>query len=148
MVEACIISKVEEPDEWVSNIVTIDSPKKLRICLDPRPLNEAIKRPHYPIPNADALVKKLQGGKVFTILDAKNGFWQLPLDEVSSYLTTFCTPWGRYRFLVLPFGLNSAPGEFQKEMDEIYEEDEDINPYFDDTALVSSTVEEHCRLFR
>ncbi|GFQ71511.1 retrovirus-related Pol polyprotein from transposon 17.6 [Trichonephila clavata] len=82
------------------------------------------------------------------ILDAKNGFWQLPLDEESSYLTTFCTPWGRYRFLVLPFGLNSAPEEFEKAMDEIYEEDEDINPYSDGIALGSSTVEEHCRLLR
>ncbi|GFS95875.1 retrovirus-related Pol polyprotein from transposon 17.6 [Nephila pilipes] len=85
---------------------------------------------------------------VNNLRDAKNGFWQLPLDEESSYLTTFCTPWGRYRFLVLPFGLNSAPEEFQKAMDEIYEEDEDINPYFDDIALGSSTVEEHCRLLR
>ncbi|GFU17372.1 retrovirus-related Pol polyprotein from transposon opus [Nephila pilipes] len=139
MVETGIISKVEEPTEWVSNMVVIDSPKKLRICLDPRPLNEAIQRPHYPIPTADALVTKLQGGKVFTIIDAKNGFWQLPLDEESSYLITFCTPWGRYRFLVLPFRLNSAPEEFQKSMDEIYEEDEDINPYFDDIALDEGT---------
>ncbi|GFU08455.1 retrovirus-related Pol polyprotein from transposon 17.6 [Nephila pilipes] len=108
MVEAGIISKVEEPTELVSNMVVIDSLKKLRICLDPRPLNEAIQRPHYPIPTANALVTKLQG--------------------------------------VLPFGLNSAPEEFQKAMDEIYEEDEDINPYFDDIALGSSTVEEHCRL--
>ncbi|GFW63935.1 reverse transcriptase domain-containing protein [Trichonephila clavipes] len=89
MVEVGIISKVEEPTEWVSNMVVIDSPKKLRICLDPRPLNEAIQRSHYQIPTADALITKLQGGKVFTILDAKNGFWQLPLDEESSYLTTF-----------------------------------------------------------
>ncbi|GFQ67082.1 retrovirus-related Pol polyprotein from transposon 17.6 [Trichonephila clavata] len=146
MVEVGIISKVEEPTEWVSNMVVIDSPKKLRICLDPRPLNEAIQRPHYPIPITNALVKMLQGGKVFTILDAKNGFWQLPLDEKSSYLTTFCTPWGRYRFLVLPFGLNSTPKKFQRAMEEIYEED--VNPYFDDIALGSSTVEEHCRLLR
>ncbi|GFX78465.1 retrovirus-related Pol polyprotein from transposon 17.6 [Trichonephila clavipes] len=147
MVEAGIISKVEEPTEWVSNMVAINSPKKLGICLDPRPLNEAIQRSHYPILTADALITKLQGDKVFTILEAKNGFWQLPLDEESSYLTTFCTLWGRYRFLILPFGLNSAPEEFQKAMDEIYE-DEDINPYFDDIALGSSTVEEHCRILR
>ncbi|GFW11858.1 reverse transcriptase domain-containing protein [Trichonephila clavipes] len=94
MVEAGIISKVEEPTEWVSNIVVNASPKKLRICLDPRPLNEAILRPHYPISTADALITKLKGGKVFNILDAKNGWGQLPLDEESSYLTTFCTPWG------------------------------------------------------
>ncbi|GFR03638.1 retrovirus-related Pol polyprotein from transposon opus [Trichonephila clavata] len=52
------------------------------------------------------------------------------------------------RETILPFGLNSAPEEFQKAIDEIYEEDEDINPYFDDIALGSSTVEEHCRLLR
>ncbi|GFQ94481.1 transposon Tf2-9 polyprotein [Trichonephila clavata] len=52
------------------------------------------------------------------------------------------------RCLVWPFALNSAPEEFQKAMDEIYEEDEDINPYFDDIALGSSTVEEHCRSLR
>ncbi|GFU04777.1 uncharacterized protein K02A2.6 [Trichonephila clavipes] len=51
------------------------------------------------------------------------------------------------KFLVLPFGRNSAPEEFQKAMDEIYE-DEVINPYFDDIALGSSTMEEHCRLLR
>ncbi|GFW68614.1 retrovirus-related Pol polyprotein from transposon 17.6 [Trichonephila clavipes] len=139
MVEAGIIIKVEEPTEWVSNMVGIDSPKKLRICLDPRSLNEAIQRPHYPIPTADALITKLQGGKMLTILDAKNGFWRLPLDKESSYLTTFCTPWGRYRFLVLPFGLSSAPEEFQKAMEEIYEEDEDTNPYFDDMHWLSQT---------
>ncbi|GFU16658.1 retrovirus-related Pol polyprotein from transposon 17.6 [Nephila pilipes] len=123
MIEAGIITKVEEPTEWVSKMVVIDSPKKLRICLDPRPLNEAIQRPHYPIPKIDTLVTKLQGGKVFTVLDAKNGFGQLPLDEESSYLTTFSTPWGRYRFLAFPFGLNPAPEEFQKAIDKIYEED-------------------------
>ncbi|GFU78306.1 reverse transcriptase domain-containing protein [Trichonephila clavipes] len=119
MVEAGIISKVGEPTGWVSNMVAIDSPKKLRVCFDSRPLNETIQRSHYPIPTANALIKKLQGGKVFTILDAKNGFGQLPLDEESSYLTTFCTPWGRYRFLVLSLGLISAPEEFQKTMNEI-----------------------------
>ncbi|GFV31084.1 retrovirus-related Pol polyprotein from transposon 17.6 [Trichonephila clavipes] len=66
MVEAGIISKVEEPTEWVSNMVVITSPKKLRICLDPRPLNKAIQRPHYPIPTANALITKLQGGHVLS----------------------------------------------------------------------------------
>ncbi|GFW20848.1 retrovirus-related Pol polyprotein from transposon 17.6 [Trichonephila clavipes] len=101
--------------QGVNNMVVIDSPKKLRICLDPRPLNEAIQRPHYPIPTTDALITKLQGGIVF---------------------------------LVLPFGLNSAPEEFRKALEEIYEEDEDINPYFDDIVLGSSTVKERCRLLR
>ncbi|GFT44597.1 retrovirus-related Pol polyprotein from transposon 17.6 [Trichonephila clavipes] len=125
-------------------MVVIDSPTKLRTYLDPWPLNEAVQKPHYPIPTADALITKLQVGRVFPILDAKNGFGQLPLDEESS---PHFVHLGGDRFLLLPFGLNSAPEEFQKTMDEIYE-DEDVNPYFDDIALGSSTVEEHCRLLR
>lgn len=148
MEESGIITKVEEPTEWVSNMVVVNTSKKLRICLDPRPLNKAIQRPHYPIPTADNLMTKLQGSKVFTILDAKNGFWQLPLDEESSFLTTFTSPWGRYRFLVLPFGLNNAPEEFQRSMDEIFENDPQVNPYFDDIALGSPTIAEHCILLR
>ncbi|GFU37866.1 retrovirus-related Pol polyprotein from transposon 17.6 [Nephila pilipes] len=61
MFERSIISKAEEPTDWVSNVVVIDSPKKLRICLDPRPLNEAIQRPYYPIPITDVIMTQLQG---------------------------------------------------------------------------------------
>lgn len=58
----------------------------------------------------------LQGPRVFTILDVKNCFWQLTLDEASSYLTTFSTSWGKFGFLVLHFGLNCAAKESHKSM--------------------------------
>ncbi|KAG8191038.1 hypothetical protein JTE90_029481 [Oedothorax gibbosus] len=148
MEEQGIIVRVEEPTEWVSNMVVVDSPKKLRICIDPRPLNEAIRRPHYPIPASERLFTNLQGCTVFSLLDAKKGFWQLPLEDASSYLTTFSTPWGRYRFLVLPFGLNNAPEEFQRAMEEIFEAESQIQPYFDDIALSSKNLQEHCDLLR
>ena len=64
---------------------------------------------------------QLQGSKIFTILDAKNGFWQFPLDDKFSFLTTFTTTWKKYRFLVLPFRLNNAPEEFQRAMGNIFE---------------------------
>ncbi|GBN60815.1 hypothetical protein AVEN_256851-1 [Araneus ventricosus] len=74
MVEAGVITKVDEPTEWVNNMVVVNMSKSLRICMDPRSLNKAIQRPHYPIPSADRLLTRLQGRKVlFTILDAKNG---------------------------------------------------------------------------
>ncbi|KAG8187926.1 hypothetical protein JTE90_027700 [Oedothorax gibbosus] len=148
MEEQGIIVRIEEPTEWVSNMVVVDSPKKLRICIDPRPLNEAIRRPHYPISASERLFTNLQGCTVFSFLDAKNGFWQLPLEDASSYLTTFTTPWGRYRFLVLPFGLNNAPEEFQRAMEEIFEAEPQIQPYFDDIALSSKNLQEHCDLLR
>jgi len=47
----------------------------LRICIDPKDLNKAIKRPHYAMPTIDDIIPELAGAKVFTVLDAKNGFW-------------------------------------------------------------------------
>ena len=52
------------------------------------------------------------------LLDAKNGFWHVSLDEESSYANTFGTPWGRYRWLQMPFGISPAPEEFQRRLDQ------------------------------
>lgn len=106
------------PTPWVSSLVVVRKPEtgKLRICIDPTDLNRAIKRPHYPIPRIEDIVTRLGKAKIFSILDAKDGFWQIPLDEQSSKLTTFNTPFGRYRWKVLPFGVCSAPEEFQRRM--------------------------------
>ncbi|GBN39508.1 Transposon Tf2-6 polyprotein [Araneus ventricosus] len=101
-----------------------------------------------PIPSADRLMTNLQGSTVFSLFDATNGFWQLAIDEESSYLTTFSTPWGRYRFLVLPFGLNNSPEEFQKAMEELFENEPNVIPYFDDICIGSKTMEERCKTLR
>ena len=69
----------------------------LRICLDPKPLNECIKREHFLIPKSEDLLSRMTGKKIFTVLDLKNGIWQLKLDRKSSDLTTFMTPYGRFR---------------------------------------------------
>ncbi|GBM45276.1 Uncharacterized protein K02A2.6, partial [Araneus ventricosus] len=133
-----IIEKVTKPTDWVNPIVVV--PKKdgsIRICLDPRPLNKYIKRQHYQIPSQDQLLSKLNGSKVFSLLDAKNAFYHIQLDEESSDLCTFITPFGRFRFLVMPFGLKSAPEVYQKVMDNIFEDCPDIDPYFDDIMVYS-----------
>ena len=64
------------------------------MCLDPRDLNRAIKRSHYPLPTIEEVATRLSAAKVFSVLDAKYGFWQVKLDEKSSYLTTMNTPFG------------------------------------------------------
>jgi hypothetical protein len=56
--------------------------------------------------------------KIFSVVDAKNGFWHVELDDESSYLTTFNTPFGRYRWLRMPFGISSAPEEYQRRQDQ------------------------------
>ena len=85
---------------------------KIRICLDPKDLTKAILQENYPIPTIEDIASRLHGAKVFSVLDAKNGFWHVKLDEESSYLTTFHTPFGRYRWCRMPFGVSSAPEVF------------------------------------
>ena len=120
MVRADIIVPVTEPTQWISSMVVV--PKKngtLRICLDPKNLNAAIQREHYPLPTIEDIATRLYGAKVFTVFDVKSGFWHVQLDEPSSYLTTFHTPFGRYRWKRMPFGINSAPEIFQRRMHEL-----------------------------
>ena len=94
-----VIVRQEEPTEWVNSLVVVQKPNgSMRLCIDPRYLNVAMKRSHYPMKTVDEVASHLQGANTFSILDAKSGFWQLKLDEESSLLCTFNTPIGRYRF--------------------------------------------------
>ena len=97
MTKEGIIAPVEEATDWVSSLVLVDKPNKLRICMDSRDLNNAIKRPHHPLPVIEDVISDLGNAKIFTVLDVKNGFWHVELTEESSYLTTFNSPFGRFR---------------------------------------------------
>ncbi len=110
-----IIKPVDTPTDWISSIAVAMKPNgKVRLCIDPKPLNQALKRNEYPIPTIDDILHELQGAYYFTHLDAKNGFWHVVLDEESSFLTTFETPYGKYRWMRMPFGVSPAPEEFQR----------------------------------
>lgn len=122
MLEKNVISPVTVPTEWCSGMVCVNHPSdKVRICVDLTQLNKAVKREVHPMPSVDESLSKLGQGKVFTKLDANSGFWQLPLDEQSRLLTTFITPFGRFCFNRLPFGISSAPEIFQRLMTGILE---------------------------
>ena len=110
------ITKVTEPTDWVSSKVTVMQNGNLRICSDPKDLNKAIRREHYPIPTLEEVVASTPGAKVFSRIDAKSGFLHIKLEYESSLLTTFNTPIGRYRWLRLPFGIKSAPEIYQLSM--------------------------------
>lgn len=119
--EKGIIAKVDRPTDWVNSIVCVTKPNgKIRLCLDPKDLNKAIKRPHYYTPTLEDVLPKLSGAKYFSILDARCGYWNIQLDDESSYLTTFNTPFGRHRFLRLPFGLCDAQDAFQQKIDQTF----------------------------
>ena len=113
-----IVEKVAIPTDWISSMVVVTTPNKIRICLDPKNLNTAVIRPKYQLPTLDELLPKLSRAKVFSTLDAKDGFYQVGLDEDSSLKTTFWTPFGRYKYRRLPFGINLAPEEFECKLHE------------------------------
>ena len=121
MVKIGAIVPVSEPTEWVSQMVAAKKKDgSVRICIDPRDLNKALKRPHHPMRTVEDVVSRMPNATVFSTLDARSGFWQIKLDYESSLLTTFSTPFGRYRFLRMPFGLTSASEVFQRAMEELF----------------------------
>ena len=148
MVEQDIIAPVTTPTPWVSSLVVV--PKKdgkIRLCLDPKDLNQAIQREHYPLPTIEDVATRLHGAKVFTKLDVRNGFWHIKLDDSSSYLTTFNTPFGRYRWKRMPFGIRSAPEIFQRRMHELIEGMPHVEVVADDFVIVGygETLEQATR---
>ena len=102
MEKAGVIVKHTEPSDWVNSMVAVVKPNKIRICIDPRDLYEAIRREHFHITTIGEVVAHMPQAKVFSVLDSTSGYWQVKLDEESSKLCTFNKPFGRYRFTRLP----------------------------------------------
>ena len=131
-----VIKRQIEPTEWVNSIVTVTkSSGDVRICIDPRDLNNAILREHYPMRTVEEVVAEMSNAKVFSTLNATSGFWTLKLHEESSKLTTFQTPYGRYRFLRAPFGIKSIPEIYQRVMTEMLQDTEGANVIVDDIIV-------------
>ena len=119
LVEKGVLVPVTEPTEWVSQMAVVHKRNgKLRICIDPQPLNAALKREHYRLPVLDDVLPELKDAKVFSKLDVREAYWHVRLDEPSSKLTTMITPFGRYMWKRLPFGLKVSSEIFQRKIDE------------------------------
>ncbi|KAK2722616.1 hypothetical protein QYM36_002972 [Artemia franciscana] len=95
------------------------------------------------MPTFDEAILRHAGAKFFTKLDARHGYWSLVLDEESSQLTTFNTPYSCYKFKRMPFGLISAQDEFQRCMEEAFEGIQGFSVIVDDIIISGKTIEEH-----
>ena len=139
-----VITCVGQPMDWVSSITYIQKANgKLHLCLDPHELNEAICHDHCKTLTVEEVTHKFAHSCYFTKLDAHHGYWLLVLDQDSSLLTTFNSPFGRYHFLCLPFGLVCSQDIFQKKMDQILEECQGCIGIAYDITVHSHTKAEH-----
>ncbi|XP_039610078.1 uncharacterized protein K02A2.6-like [Polypterus senegalus] len=144
MEENGVIEPVTDPTDWCAPIVPVLKQNgRVCICVDLKKLNETVKRERYVLPTAEEIIAKLSGATVFSSLDAASGFWQIPLHPESSKLTTFITPFGRYSFKRLPFGITSAPEIFQRKMMETLQGLDGVSVYMDDILVYGDTMEQH-----
>ena len=137
MEKAGVVVKHTEPSDWVNSMVAV------RICIEPRNLNEAIRREHFPMTTIEEVVADMPQAKVFSVLDATSGYWQMKLDEKSSKLCMFNMPFGRYHFTRLPFGIKSAPEVFQNCMYDLFADLEVVKVIVDDLQLWGKDDAEH-----
>ena len=146
MLEMDVLEPIPENEstEWLNSLAfSRKESGKLRVCLDPRDLNVAIKRTYHRTPTIEEITHKLSGAGVFSKLDARHGYWSVELDEESKKLTSFSAPEGRYWFKRLPFGLKVAQDVFQEKMDVILAGCKGTINISDDIVVFGSSVEEH-----
>ena len=159
LVKQGILEEVKEHTDWVNSYVIVEkdtgnhhSPnhtvkKKLRICLDPRDLNEALEREPYHTRSVDEITAKLQGMTVFTIVDFKKGYWMVVLHPDSRKLTCMALPFGRFQWTHLPMGTVVAQDIFQSKLDAIFIGMEGVTGIADDMIKAGKDEMEDDRNF-
>ena len=142
--ELDIIETVTGPTPWVSPIVIVPkSSGEVRICVDMREANKAVKREKHLMPTIDDLVADLNGATVFSKLDLSSGYHQLELAPESRYITTFSTHVGLRRYKRLMFGINAASEIFQNAIEEILTGLPGCKNMSDDIIVYGKTQKKH-----
>lgn len=142
-----VICKVSVPTEFVNPIVLVKKSNNLiTICLDLKNLNKALIKEQYDLPTFEKITHEIVSKKYFSVLDANKGFWQIKLTNAASMKTTLATPFGRYRFLTLPFGVSNAPEIFQRTFTDVFRGIKGIKIYIDDIIIYAKEIQEHNKI--
>ena len=149
MVERGVICPIEEPTEWC-NQISIQTKKdaSLRVCIDPRPLNKVLQRELYPLPTMEEVLPEMSTARVLSKVDLQSGYWHCELDHESSLLTTIITPFGRYRWNRLPFGMNVSAEIFQRKLNQTLEGLDGVVCVADDIVVFGRDEEDHDKKLR
>ena len=146
MLEKGVIRKSNSP--YASPVILVPkSDGTTRLCIDYRELNKQTIKDKYPLPNMNDIFDRLGGSLIFSTLDLKAGYHQIPLNELSKKKTTFITHYGLFEYNKIPFGLTNAPAVFQRTMDYILHDfiGECVFVYIDDIIVYSNNIEKHAR---
>ena len=124
---------------------TVAVPKKdgrIRVCADFRALNAVTIPDNYAMPRIDD-IKLRVAGKIFSTLDLREGFNQVPIKESDIRKTAMHTPWGAFEYTRMPFGLRNAPAVFQRFLNLVVHGLEHTEVYIDDIIVYTQTLAEH-----
>ncbi|UYV78554.1 K02A2.6-like [Cordylochernes scorpioides] len=147
--KAGIIGQVNVATEWCAPTVIAGKPNgDIRLCVDLSRLNEHVQREVHPMPVVEHMLGQLGEARFFSKLDANSGFHQIPLSPDCQHLTTFITPFGRYKYCRMPFGISLAPEYFQKVMSIILQGMDGVICYLDDILIFASDSKTHDRILR
>ena len=137
----------ESTSPWASPIVPVRKPDgSIRLCVDFRKLNAITEPDPFYMPAVDEVIDKLGEAKYLFKLDLSKGFYQIKVAPKDVPKTAFITPYGKYEFLRMPFGLRNTPSTFQRTMQTVLRGQEPhSSPYIDDVVIFSNTWEEHLK---
>ncbi|KAL0271862.1 UNVERIFIED_CONTAM: hypothetical protein PYX00_008824 [Menopon gallinae] len=133
----------ESTSEFRSRIVPIKKDGSIRMAVDFRDVNALSQTDAFPMPRIHDIILKLAKSKIFSKLDLKKGYYQIPMSPESKQYTAFAFKNKLYQFRYMPFGLVSAPQTFQRLMDQILGNLDFVEYYLDDVIVHSQTEEEH-----
>ena len=129
---------------WASPIVPVPKPNgDVRMCIDYRHLNSVTQPDIYPLPQIEQLLDDVSKARYISTLDLTQGYYQFPVKEEHQCKTAFVTPNGKWEFKKMPFGLKGAPAAFQREMDQLFQDHQNLSAYIDDVAIYSQTWTDH-----
>ena len=121
-----------------------------RMCIGYQALNKISVKNKYPLPRIDELIDNLKGAKLFTKLDLKSRYHQIPNDTTDVWKMDFKTKEGLFEWLVMPFGLTNAPVTFMRYMHDLLRPfiDKCVIVYLDDILIFSRSWDEHVKQLR
>ena len=141
MLQAGVLKPIHEATPWINSFVLVESKDKsgnlkLHICLDPTKLNKAITREPYHFRMPVDIAHLLAYACIMTVCDYEKGYWHQKLDEASSFLTTFNTEIGRFRYTVMPFSATVARDVLHHKLDQCFGMIKQVIVIADDIMIV------------